>query len=545
MGAAMAGAATIPTHASAATDKRDRRIESFDGVELAATLYEPAGDGPNPAVLMTHGYGSFRGDPEITREAERYAEAGYVVLAYDSRGFNDSGGVSGFNGPKEVADAITLVDRLTELTAVATDDAGVPRVGMDGLSYAGGIQQNAAAARPALLEELGVDVSFDLEDGSPLDAIVPRMTWNDLRRAIAPNGVLKRNWTVALVLAGMPGGHGLTTGNPTLQGTDPRHVPLVAQGLLENEMTPAGEEYLEVRSPMAMRPGDVDVPALFIQGWPDTVLPPNEAVRSFRALRRADTPARLLMYPGGHDDEEFLRGLDASVRAKLNRASLAWLDYHVHPDPPRSLSLPDPVTLHTDRPEHNGGHDWRTAETFPPAAATPRPLSLSTAAFTDATPLVNSVAPTASRGPTGTLIGSPGGDAPVTSVSFDFEADGLVELVGRPTIDLTVEPFGGPAHLFVKLEYVSDGRGTVIDEQVTPFRTPGDGPTSVGGRLAAVQQYLDAGERLRVTISTTENGYASARESGGVLLSHAGDESTLTVPAVTEEATLEGTPAPL
>ena len=46
---------------------RDERIETWDGKQLAATVYEPAGSEQMPAVLMTHGYGGTKAD--VSRES--------------------------------------------------------------------------------------------------------------------------------------------------------------------------------------------------------------------------------------------------------------------------------------------------------------------------------------------------------------------------------------------------------------------------------------------------------------------------------------------
>jgi predicted acyl esterase len=158
-------------------------IDSFDGTTLAGTLYEPAGAGPHPSVLMTHGWGQDRDAAYVRRTAEPFARNGYVVLAYDSRGFGESDGEVGVDGPNEVADARYLISRLAAHDAVRTADGNPenPDIGMDSLSYAGGIQLNVAA----------VD--------DRLDAIVPRWTWHDLVCSTAPNGVVRSGWASLLL----------------------------------------------------------------------------------------------------------------------------------------------------------------------------------------------------------------------------------------------------------------------------------------------------------------------------------------------------------
>jgi predicted acyl esterase len=95
-GALVAGGAH-PAIAEVTTSSE--RITVWDGTEIAATVYDPPDQRGVPAVLMTHGYGGT--NDSVRREANRYVSNGYLVVAYDSRGFGESGGVSGFNGPKE------------------------------------------------------------------------------------------------------------------------------------------------------------------------------------------------------------------------------------------------------------------------------------------------------------------------------------------------------------------------------------------------------------------------------------------------------------
>jgi ABC-2 type transport system ATP-binding protein len=233
----------------------DHDIDSFDGTELAATLYEPTGEGRHPAMLMTHGYGGSRAD--VDAWAAMYARNGYVTLTYDSRGFGDSGGEVNVDGPKEVKDAQTLITWLADDDSVTTDGPNDPRIGMDGLSYAGGIQLNTAAA-----EGRGDGVP---ESDDRLDAIVPRWAWHDLSYSLAPNDVIKSGWQTFLLAAGAAGSR--LAGDDArdyVQGQSSELYEHAAESAAQNELTEDARAFFESRSPVQDL-GDITAPALFVQ----------------------------------------------------------------------------------------------------------------------------------------------------------------------------------------------------------------------------------------------------------------------------------------
>jgi ABC-2 type transport system ATP-binding protein len=512
---AAAGAGTTTAAATSTGDgaftTTDFEIESFDGTMLGTTLFEPADDGPHPAMLMTHGYGLNRSlSPFVRTRAKMYARNGYTTLTYDSRGFGDSGGIVNVNGPKEVKDAQTLITWLAGRDTVLTDGPDDPRIGMDGTSYGGGIQLNTAAA-----EGRGEGVP---ESGDRLDALVPRWAWHDLTYSLAPNGVVKRNWALLLTLGGAVGSH-LTGDDPMdyIEGQSPTLYEILVEGFARNELTDDAKTYLDARSP-SQDIADITAPALFIQAWPDTLFIPNETIWNAEGLEGTDH--RCIFSNGGHSLE-----LLASLRQQeyLNAKALEWIDTHLRENGQSSLP---PVTFY----EMQTG-EWRTADGIPPSSATRETLSLASVREGEETPVFNSVIPTATS-----QLFPVNADTSVTSIDFDFPIAEETELMGSPTLRLAVEPLGPETRLFGRFYRIdSAGDAELIDNQVTPFKVDGEPGTieSVTCEAVAFQRRFKPGETLRFTIATTDAGFQSSRTSAGARIHHsAAHPSTIDVPVV-------------
>jgi uncharacterized protein len=68
------------------------RFPAEGDIELSAWLFVPDHQAaPYPAITMAHGYAGTKYHG-IEPMAEAFAEAGFVVLLHDHRGFGDSGG---------------------------------------------------------------------------------------------------------------------------------------------------------------------------------------------------------------------------------------------------------------------------------------------------------------------------------------------------------------------------------------------------------------------------------------------------------------------
>jgi fermentation-respiration switch protein FrsA (DUF1100 family) len=109
-------------------------VFSSDGVDCAAWLYQPDGEGPHPMVVMAHGFSATR-DQRLDAYAERFRTAGLGVLLFDYRHFGASGGE-----PRQLLDiGRQQADfRAAVAYARAIDWVDPARVTLFGSSFSGG-----------------------------------------------------------------------------------------------------------------------------------------------------------------------------------------------------------------------------------------------------------------------------------------------------------------------------------------------------------------------------------------------------------------------
>ncbi|MFD1587697.1 CocE/NonD family hydrolase [Halorientalis brevis] len=437
----------------------DHTISSWDGTELAATLYVPGGSGPRPTVLMTHGWGAFRQSPLTAPKALTYAKNGYTVLTYDSRGFGNSDGTVGLDGPRETKDAQALIDWLAKRPEVALEGTGNPKLGMDGVSYAGGIQFQAAAA------------------DDRIDAIVPRITWNDLTYSLAPNGVIKSGWLT--ILLGL-GTIGTADGDTDSQVTD-RLYEWYKDAVWNNEIPADAEQAFRNRSVASK--DDFDTPAFLVQGWDDTLFKPNEALWTYRQLQDAGVDTRLAFYEGGHAVEEIAVPLDA--REHMNGLAVSWMDQHVRGT---DAEVPRTTSYLKQRDE------WRTDSEWPPTDVSKRAYDLGAA--------------------------SRDGEATIeqwswwhdTEVTYTWTVGEDVEVVGTPELDLSFDVHGDEARLFFNLQH--DGEN--INDVGEVYRIGNSGTNRIRFSYPTLQRFCSKGDELGLQISVSNPFYLDSRDSDGV-----------------------------
>jgi hypothetical protein len=133
-------------------DIRVERIEfACEDIRLVGQVRLPHGAGPVPAVVLT---GPFTGVKEqvVGVYADRLTRAGFATLAFDHRGFGESGGRRGHEDSQgKLADLRAAVGVLAAHPAVDAD-----RVAAVGICLGGGYAVRAAAGDPRIRAVVGI-----------------------------------------------------------------------------------------------------------------------------------------------------------------------------------------------------------------------------------------------------------------------------------------------------------------------------------------------------------------------------------------------------
>jgi ABC-2 type transport system ATP-binding protein len=292
---------------ASAVQREDGTVTSVgngEEAEISYHLFLPDGtsaDDPVPVVMQTHGWGG-SGATDITDENE-FIDAGYALLTWDQRGFGDSGGYVHVDSPQyEGQDVMRLIDMLAGDPRIDQEAAGDPRIGMSGGSYAGGIQFVTAAL------------------DKRVDAIAPEIAWNNLANTLAPQGVIKLQWSLLLYGAGAATAYGQQGGYDF--GLHRAFAESSANGAWSN----ATQEFFESRGPWYFLE-DIEAPTFIIQATTDTLFPPSQAADNWETLRRyRNAPRKMAWYCGGHGVcDPFESGPGGYIEGRI----VKWFDRYV------------------------------------------------------------------------------------------------------------------------------------------------------------------------------------------------------------------------
>lgn len=134
-----------------------RRVAfTADDVPLVGDLRVPATGGPLPAVALTGPFTGVR-DQVVGVYADRLARAGFATLAFDHRGYGESGGRRGHEDTQgKLADLRAAVSVLA-----GTDGVDPDRIGVVGVCLGGGYAVRAAASDPRVRAVAGIAGAYN------------------------------------------------------------------------------------------------------------------------------------------------------------------------------------------------------------------------------------------------------------------------------------------------------------------------------------------------------------------------------------------------
>ena len=452
---------------------RDAVVRSFDGTEIHLSFHPADGLTPGqraPTILQTHGWGGSRDkNPDSASSTATgnvgtgpLRRAGFNVLTWDSRGFGESGGTVEVDSKDyEGRDVQALLDWLADQPEARLDGPGDPRVGMHGVSYAGGIELVAAA----------ID--------QRIDAIAPTIAWHSLLTSLYKEETVKGGWSSLLYAAGQSG------------RLDSHITSAFMSGASTGKLSEEDRAWFASRGPGDELVSRIRVPTLLLQGTPDTLFTPTEAIHNYRILRANGVPVKMMWFCGGHGTCLTGTGPDGHFEARV----IAWLRRYVTGEEvatgPGFEWLADDAT-------------WRSAPSWPP----PR-----------GNPVVGSGS--------GTLLVSPGDASSGTPVAAGPAANAVnvpipaanAQVVGEPELRLTYSGTGTVGVVFAQI--VDENRDLVLGNQVTPVPVTLDGARHTVTRpLEGVAASMPGG-RYRLQIIGGSQVYGPVRGAAAITISSA------------------------
>src|SRR3954447_26921919 len=426
-------AAALLLVAPAAAHARDATVTSFDGTKIALSFFGAEGLAAGqraPTILEGHDWGSSRDTNENSTSMEALGQvglgplrrAGFNVLTWDARGWGQSGGrIESDSKDFEARDVSALITWLAKQPEARLDAAGDPRVGMTGVSYAGGIQLVTAA----------ID--------KRVDAISPVIAWHSLTTSLYKTATVKGGWSS--ILRAAAAGH----------NTDPHINSAFTGGVSTGTLSPADRDWFASRGPGALV-SRIHVPTLLVEGTADTLSTLQEAIDNYRILRADRLPAKMVWFCGGHG--VCLTG--SGPAGHLQSDVLAWLQRYVAGD--RSVKTGPGFEWLADDAK------WRSAPHYPPRAGGA---------------LTGGGTGTLAVTPADAVSGTPVAAGPAANaVNVPIPAPSrAVQVLGAPRLSLT---YSGTslipgAHVFAQI--VDTTRGVVLGNQATPIPLRLDGAT--------------------------------------------------------------------
>jgi len=471
----------------------DFDVTSFDGTKIRVHWFpDPSAGGQDrPTVLMGPGWGS-SGDTDTSSAAGLQGaisigqlwQGGFNVLTWDPRGFGKSGGRAQTDSPQfEGRDVTAIINWVARQHGVELDRPGVPRVGMVGESYGGGIQFATA------------------EQDCRIDAIAPTIAWHSLGTSLDKSQTPKEGWSNVLLAAAA--GANL---NPVIPAASKE---MSATGTIDAKaraffLSRGPSQYLD----------RIKVPTLILQGTVDDLFTLDEGIANYETLKKQGTTVSMAWFCGGHG----VCLTDPGTAIDVAQLSLAWMQHYVARD---SSVAPFKGFAFVDQ----DGTSY-AAPTYPlPGAGAFVGTGSGTLALKagggSGPPTVTPNAQAANAIDVVAYGVAPGPATNAVDVSVPISHDGVV--VGAPSLSLTYSgtvPAGTrPTRVFAQL--VDPTTGIVLNNQITPVPVVLNGGThTLTIPLETVGYTAASGTTLELQLVATTVAYITPRLGGTVHFSH-------------------------
>lgn len=254
-----------------------------NGVQLAGCLLRPAGRGPHPLVILSHGFSATMA-MGLLDYAEHFREAGLACLVYEHRNFGASGGE-----PRHEIDPWQQVADMRDAVSHARGLPGIDpaRIGLWGTSYAGG----HALVVAALDRRVRCVVSqVPLVDGyATLRGWIGEAHWDAMQERFAADRDARYHGAAPrLTKPARPG-------DQTWAWVE----KIGARDTYPNEITQRSLELVGSYEPASFVARIAPTPLLMILARDDTQTP---VAGQRAAFARAGQPSRLVLLDGGHYD---------------------------------------------------------------------------------------------------------------------------------------------------------------------------------------------------------------------------------------------------
>lgn len=489
-------------------ETRPLRIPSYDGTELAAILFEPKEDhfpGARPGLIMINSW--TMPEFEYLMQARAFAQKGYVVLSYATRGFSSSEGTVTVAGSKDLKDVTAMIDWMENNTAL-----DITRLGMAGVSYGAGISLMGLANDPRVKTAAAMS------------------GWGDLQQAIYGQDTIRQVWMSLLIASGK-----------ILGRLDP-DIEKQARLMRENSDAEGTRLWAAQRSPLTYvdKINARKAPVLVANSYQDGLFPPAQ-MRNF--YEKLQGPKAFYMDKGVHASSSVpgLLGLPSQIWSEAHR----WFDYYLL-DAPTGITSQGPISMqsptgreyYTDFPAlvskesitrlkaMNSVADLGNVD---PAFAGIQGITFTGSIDSGATsglPLINDTAEATINLPVTKQLTTI--DKRYAALYITDKLAAVTRLRGSPRVKVWTPAYKAPQQMVAYL-YDCDpwAKGTLITHGVVSKRSASRLPAEVTIDLNIASYDVPAGHRLVLVIDTRDPlyaNYASAQYS--VSLIHDGTRFT-------------------